>query len=428
MSTPLLIPPGSLQASLLDTLTEGVLLIDGAHQIHYANRAARCLLGYAQEELCGHNLHSQLQPRQRDGSAYPPGQSPFAWLERGGAFCFIEDILWHRAGHAIDVELTANPLDAAQPELGAIIVFREIAERKANQAALLKAFQDLDSLNARLEKAHGQLLQNEKLASVGQLAAGMAHEINNPIGFVSSNLGSLDKHVHGLLRLLDHYTLLEKEGAIAADKLPGLGLIKENIDFDYLREDVQALLSESRQGVERVRKIVKSLKDFSREGNEYQWSEIDIHHSLESTLDVLSREFAGRCQIERDYGQIPPVFCLGSEINQVFMSVLLNAAQAIETQGWIRLHTAREGEQVLIEISDNGCGISAETLPHVFDPFFTTRAIGSGSGLGLSVAYGTVQRHGGDIQISSEPGQGCCVRILLPIQPAHAASAQKETP
>lgn len=416
----------ALPEQLLDTLSEGVLTLDANNVITSSNRAARYMLGYSEAELIGQNLHSFLQAQRRDGSPYPAAESPFAWLVRGGAFCLIEDIFWHKAGHALDVEITANP--ATADGRGAIVVFRDIAERKTSQSTLLKAYQDLDTLNQRLEKAHGQLLQNEKLASVGQLAAGMAHEINNPIGFVSSNLGSLEKHVHALLRLIDYYAVLETEISFPADKLDALALLKQSIDFDYLREDVQDLLKESRQGVERVRKIVKSLKDFSREGTEYQWSETDLHHSLESTLDVLSREFGERCEIHRDYGDIPHVFCLASEINQVLMSVLLNAAQAIDEQGQIRIKTSREADRVHIDIHDTGCGITPEALQHIFDPFFSTKGVGSGSGLGLSVAYGSIQRHGGDITIESTPGEGTLVRISLPIQPGHAANGPEEAP
>ncbi|GAB2883376.1 hypothetical protein GCM10027046_09870 [Uliginosibacterium flavum] len=404
---------------LLDTLSEGVLVLDACHTITYSNRAARYLLGYSNAELVGQSLHAHLQSRHRDGTPYPVNESPFSWLHRGGAFCFIEDVFWHKNGSPLDVEITANPL--SEPAPGAIVVFRDIAERKNSQAKLLKAFQDLDALNLRLDKAHGQLLQNEKLASVGQLAAGMAHEINNPIGFVSSNLNSLEKHVQALLRLVDHYERLEQDGYIPVAKCEALTLLKQSIDFRYLRDDVQDLLCESRQGVERVRKIVKSLKDFSREGNEYQWSEIDLHHCLESTLDVLSREFNGRCELLRDYGEIPHVFCLASEINQVLMSVLLNAAQAIGERGTISISTHREQDNAIIEITDTGCGIVPEAMPHIFDPFFTTKTIGAGTGLGLSVAYGTIQRHGGNIEIDSSPGKGSTVRISLPIKPGEVA-------
>lgn len=412
----------SVPELLLDTLSEGVLTLDGSNVISACNRAARYMLGYSETELLGQNLHSLLQAQRRDGSPYPPDESPFAWLARGGAFCFIEDIFWHKAGHLLDVEITANPINPAAPGTGSIVVFRDIAERKTSQATLLKAYQDLDSLNQRLEKAHGQLLQNEKLASVGQLAAGMAHEINNPIGFVSSNLGSLEKHVHALLQLIDCYVALESECALPADKREALARIKHAIDFDYLRDDVRDLINESRQGIERVRNIVKSLKDFSHEGTEYQWAETDLHHCLESTLDVLSREFRDRCEIHRDYGEIPRVFCLASEINQVLMSVLLNAAQAISSHGQITIRTSREADRVHIDISDTGCGIAPDAMQHIFDPFFTTKGIGAGSGLGLSVAYGTVQRHGGHITLSSTPGIGTQVRITLPIQPGGQAN------
>jgi two-component system, NtrC family, sensor kinase len=404
---------------LLDTLTEGVLVLDARQHITYTNRAARYMLGYTDAALLGQNLHDFLQAQRRDGTPFPVAESPFSWLRRGGAFCFIESIFWHQDGHALDVEVTATPLNTGD---GAIVVFRDIAERKESQATLLKAFQDLDALNKRLDKAHGQLLQNEKLASVGQLAAGMAHEINNPIGFVSSNLGSLDKHVHALLRLIEHYEALEHDGSIASEKLAALALLKQSIDYDYLREDVRDLLNESRQGVERVRKIVKSLKDFAREGNEYQWSEVDLHHCLESTLDVLNREFVDRCEIHRDYGDIPHVLCLASEINQVLMSVLLNAAQAINGHGSISLRTRQHDGKVAITITDTGSGIPEDVMPKIFDPFFTTKAVGAGSGLGLSVAYGSLKRHDGDIKIDSVPGQGTTVCITLPIKRIEAAT------
>lgn len=417
MNTPTFQDSQQFEQQALDTISEGILGLNEHNHICFANRAAIHLLGWSREELMGQEQHALLQAKHRDSSPYPAEQSPLAWLKRGGAFCFIEEVFWRKDGHAIDVEMTGMPLNTNSSTACAILSFRDISERKASQSTLLKAFQDLDALNLRLEKAHGQLLQNEKLASVGQLAAGMAHEINNPIGFVSSNLSSLEKHMHALLRLLDHYATLEEDGSILPEKLASLRTLKKSIEFDYLHDDVQDLLHESRQGVERVRKIVKSLKDFSNEGNEYQWAEVDLHHCLESTLDVLSREFDGRIELHRQYGTLPPVFCLASEVNQVLMSVLLNAAQAIDTHGTITLRTLLEDGRAVIEIKDSGTGIAPDVLPHIFDPFFTTRPVGQGTGLGLSVAYGTIKRHGGDIQISSQPGQGTLVRIFLPINP-----------
>lgn len=257
-----------------------------------------------------------------------------------------------------------------------------------------------------LLEAHGQLLQSEKMASIGQLAAGVAHEINNPIGFVSSNLGTLGNYISDLLSLAETARTCA-EGKALADK----------IDLDFLSSDIPALLAESKEGLHRVMKIVQDLKDFSRVG-EIHWQIADLHEGLDSTLNIAANEIKYKCTVTKHYGEIPPIYCLPSQLNQVFMNLVVNAAQAIETQGEITIRTECVGsEAIRISISDTGGGIAPEHINHLFEPFFTTKPIGKGTGLGLSLAWGIIVRHHGRIEVTSELGKGTTFVITLPIRP-----------
>jgi two-component system NtrC family sensor kinase len=265
----------------------------------------------------------------------------------------------------------------------------------------------------KLEEAHNQLLQSEKLASIGQLAAGVAHEINNPIGFVNSNLGTLNNYVAQLLALVDEYAAAEVDLSPTARQR--IALARQAADIDFLRQDIQALIAESIDGAARVRRIVQDLRDFSRPGDS-EWQEADIHGGLESTLNVVWNEIKFKADIVRDYGELPLVECLPSQLNQVFLNLLVNAAQAIPDHGTINLRSCRDGDWVRIAIRDNGTGVPPEIRARIFDPFFTTKPIGKGTGLGLSVAYGIVEKHGGRIEVDSEPGQGATFTVCLPIK------------
>jgi signal transduction histidine kinase len=257
-----------------------------------------------------------------------------------------------------------------------------------------------------LHEAHNQLLQSEKMASIGQLAAGVAHEINNPIGFVNSNLGTLGNYIGDLLRLAEAAAACP-EGKAVADK----------IDLDFLRGDIPALLAESKDGLNRVRKIVQDLKDFSRVG-EVHWQSADLHQGLDSTLNIVNNEIKYKCSVTKQYGVLPPIYCLPSQLNQVFMNLLVNAAQAIEKHGEILIRTECVGTHaVRVSISDTGSGIPPEHLNRLFEPFFTTKPVGKGTGLGLSLAWGIIARHHGRIDVESKVGKGTTFTITLPIKP-----------
>jgi PAS domain S-box-containing protein len=272
------------------------------------------------------------------------------------------------------------------------------------------------ALNRKLEVAQNQLLQSEKMASIGQLAAGVAHEINNPIGFVNSNLGTLNSYLGDIFTVLDVCLAAAEASPHPADFEPILAAKAER-ELDYLRTDAIQLLAESREGLERVRKIVQDLRDFSRVG-ETQWQWADIHHGLDSTLNIVWNELKYTCEVIRHYGKLPQINCVPSQLNQVFMNLLVNAAQSIEGHGQIVITTECVGEDaVRVSIADTGRGIPAQHLKRIFEPFFTTKPVGKGTGLGLSLAWSIVERHGGRIEVSSEIGKGTTFSVTLPIEP-----------
>lgn len=258
-------------------------------------------------------------------------------------------------------------------------------------------------LDAKVAARTQELLQSEKMASIGQLAAGVAHEINNPIGFVNSNLGTLGRYAEQLLKLAELGAATEAGQAM-----------KKEIDLEYLRSDLTDLLKESQDGLNRVRKIVSNLKDFARV-DEAEWQSADLLAGLESTLNVAAHEIKYKADIVRELIPLPPVRCIPAQINQVFLNLLVNAAQAIAQHGTITLKSGVEGERVWIEIIDTGCGMDEDTQRRVFEPFFTTKPVGTGTGLGMSVSYDIVKQHGGKLEIDSAPGQGTRMRLWLPV-------------
>jgi two-component system, NtrC family, sensor kinase len=288
--------------------------------------------------------------------------------------------------------------------------------RESVEAELLRRNQELTDLNEQLSMAQAQLLQSEKLASIGQLAAGVAHEINNPISFVFSNFGTLATYVDSLLRMLVRYEQAERFIA-DPDVLKDIADLRQQVDLDFLQDDVLVLMAESREGIERVRKIVQDLKDFSRVDAHQEWQWADLHHGIDSTLNIVNNEVKYKADIVKEYGAMPEVECLPSQINQVIMNIVVNGAQAIQgPRGRITIRTGTVADQVWIEIADNGCGIPAAIRSRIFDPFFTTKPIGTGTGLGLSLSYGIIQKHRGRIDVQSEEGAGTVFRIELPIR------------
>ncbi len=291
-----------------------------------------------------------------------------------------------------------------------------IAERtaelwQANQT-MAREQRELTALLQKVEEAQNQLLQSEKMAAIGQLAAGVAHEINNPVGFVNSNMGTLKTYTAQLFEVIDAY-----EAVAAGAPASRLAEAKRAADLAFLREDLPQLIDESQEGLSRVTRIVQDLKDFSHIDEAGQ-QEADLNAGIESTLNVVWNEIKYKADIVRELGDIPPVLCAPAQINQVFMNILVNAAQAIETHGTITLRSGTQNGHVWFEIEDNGKGIPEEVRKRIFEPFFTTKPVGKGTGLGLSISYDiVVKKHGGSLDVRSEPGKGSCFRITLPIHP-----------
>jgi two-component system NtrC family sensor kinase len=280
-----------------------------------------------------------------------------------------------------------------------------------------KLTQANDALLAEIaERKHleGQLVQSEKLASIGQLAAGVAHEINNPIGYIFSNFSTLDGYLAGLFEMLAAY---ESAGPSLAspETQATLAGLRERLGIAFLTDDVPALMRESREGILRVRQIVQDLKDFSRVDSLQEWQRADLHQGIDSTLNIVASEVRYRADVVKQYGRIPEIECLPSQLNQVVMNLVVNAAHAMGSErGLITIRTGCDGGTVWFEVADNGSGIAPEVLPRIFDPFFTTKPVGQGTGLGLSLSYGIVHKHRGRIDVRSEPGRGTTFRVVLP--------------
>ncbi|MCF5170355.1 ATP-binding protein [Pseudomonas canadensis] len=268
------------------------------------------------------------------------------------------------------------------------------------------------------ERKHleSQLVQSEKLASLGQLAAGVAHEINNPVGFISSNLSTLEGYFNQLQQMLDAYQRAEAL-VTPPEQSEQLKAMRLGLELDFLKEDIPVLIKESREGIGRVVQIVKDLKNFSRVDNEQTWQFANLQQGIDSTLNIVASELKYKADVVKHYGALPEIECLASQLNQVVMNLVINAAQAMGPErGTITISTGVDSENVWLEVADNGYGIAPQTLQKIFDPFFTTKPVGEGTGLGLSLSYGIVKKHRGDISVSSELGKGTTFRVVLPIR------------
>jgi len=448
---------------IIDSDPVATFVIDRDHRVTHWNNACAALTGCTAQELLG----TSLQWR----AFYPEQRPTLADLIVAGAVDERVDEYYgtksvRRSSIVPGAFEAAAPMHNAQGDLiGAIETLQDISERKWAEAALLETQEQLESLveqrteqlanakemleadiarrknterellrrneelselNEKLSQAKEQLVQNEKLASLGQLAAGVAHEINNPIGYVQSNINALENYLNDLFGLLDLYqqavtpapNFSSGRTAGHSDIIGELERMRDKIDLKFLRDDIPHLLNESKEGILSVRKIVQGLKEFSRADMAEGWQKSDVHMGLDSTLKITNNEIKYRAEVVRHYADLPLIECMPAQLNQVFMNLLMNAAQAIpaDRSGQIVISTGREGDSVWVEVCDNGAGIAPNNLGRIFDPFFTTKSVGKGTGLGLSLAYGIIQKHHGEISVRSEVGKGSCFRVLIPIR------------
>ena len=286
-------------------------------------------------------------------------------------------------------------------------------EITATNEALNTQKDELGHTLENLKLTQDQLIQSEKLASVGQLTAGIAHELNNPVNFISGNVKPLRRDIDDIFEILGKYEKIIRENDIS-DKFNEVDSLKEKLDFKLLTTEIKSLLEGISEGAHRSSEIVKGLRSFSRLDDD-KFQHADLHDGLDSSLILLYNKTKGRINVHKEYGDLPKVECLPSKINQVFMNLLTNSIQAIEGRGDIFIETISSGIGVKIIIRDTGAGMSTEVKKHIFEPFYTTKEVGSGTGLGLAISYGIIEQHQGNIDVISEDGKGTEFIISLPI-------------
>jgi signal transduction histidine kinase len=340
-------------------------------------------------------------------------------LPMGGQLQYYESRLI-RSGPTESVCIVRNITERKQAELRLQQQEEELRRHRAQlEEQVNNRTEKLLQATRELEERQVQLIQAEKLASIGQMAAGVAHEISSPVGYVMSNLGVLNQYISSLTPLLE----LQRELVGAGGPLPPeereallarLEAEWKRADVSSVLEDLPGLLEETMEGARRIKEIVQSLRMFAREDSgEPQLA--DLNEELESTLRMVWNQLKYKCTVERDFEPLPRLRCHPTQIGQVFANLLVNAAQAIERQGVIRIRTRQEGNEVVVRISDTGHGMTPETRARLFTPFFTTKPRGQGTGLGLSVSQSIIARHQGRIEVESEPGKGTTFTVALPL-------------
>jgi len=424
--------------AISDSAQDAIAKMDDAGRVTYWNPAAQRIFGFSVEEALGRDLHNLIAP-ERYHEIIAASLERFRQSgQRNTAGKLIEVQARCKDGREIPIELSISSVrqDGAWHAIG---IVRDVSERKVLEERILRknhvlkqARTELEEKNYKLEKAHadlkaiqGQQLQQEKMASIGQLAAGVAHEINNPTGFVSSNLKTLQDYTREFADMIDAYRSLiahlRQHGATETtaiqERIDAIDEMESRIDLEYILEDTRDLIAESQEGTERIKKIVIDLKDFAHPGQQ-ELVLADLHRNIDSVLNIVANEIKYKATVRREYGNLPEVQCYPQQLNQVFMNLMVNAAQAIEQQGEIAIATASRGDRVEIRISDTGSGIPEANLKKIFDPFFTTKPVGKGTGLGLNVAYNIVKKHGGTISATSTMGKGTTFQITLPIDQA----------
>ncbi len=432
---------------IVERLEVGILAIDPQFRVVLWNRFMETHSGRDLDSMRGQCLFESFPElperwlRRKIESVFELGNYSFtSWEQRPYLFRFQHNRPITGGVDAMRQNCTFLPLrDASGVVRLVVLTLSDYTDTALIQQKLTAAMAVSDeerrkqrALLRRLQDAKAQLFQSEKLASIGQLAAGVAHEINNPVGFVTSNLGSLERYLIDLTTLIESY-------ASHADQLPpaaaeAVRRQREKLDYDFIREDLGALIRESREGLDHIRRIILDLKDFTRV-DQSGWQLADLEKAFDSTLNVVWNELKYKATIVKDYRHPPQVECIPGQINQVLMNLLVNAGHALGEKGEITLRTGPDPSEVTgavaevwVEVEDDGCGISVEHQKRIFDPFFTTKPVGQGTGLGLSVSYNIIRRHGGRIDVRSTVGVGTCFRLTLPVQRSEVADAVSESP
>lgn len=384
----------------MDCIGDMVLLVGPDGRIRRCNQALRLFVGKEYMEILGTDWRDLFHNHSLSaGTSFTSG-SELHHLPSGRWFVFTEYPFTDRTGNETR---------------GTVITLHDTTELKITMDALGKAYKELQASQA-------QVLQSEKMASIGQLAAGVAHEINNPIGFISSNLGTLGKYLERITGFMASQERIVEQGA-TAEALRELAAVRRELKIDRIVPDIGKLIDESLDGANRVRKIVKDLNTFSRV--DQGCSEIaDLVECLESAVTIVWNQLKYKATLNRNYGNVPPLKCYPQQLNQVFMNLLVNAGHSIEGQGIITIMTWLDADNAYVSIADTGCGIEPEHLSRIFEPFFTTKEEGKGTGLGLSISYDIIKKHHGDITVESVVGAGTTFTVKLPLENPDLESAR----
>jgi signal transduction histidine kinase len=277
-------------------------------------------------------------------------------------------------------------------------------ELENSHDALKRAYLDLQS-------AQEQLIQTEKMASLGQLVAGIAHEIKNPLNFIYGNTGFLSDYIQKMQVLLERFEALP---SLSVEDKSEIEKLKEGVHYAFIQQDLKTLIDNFTEGARRINTIVTDLRSFSRMDTD-ALSDVDLHSSIEMSLNLLRNQYKNRIEIHKEYGDIPTIKGYSGKLNQVFMNLLSNAFHAVRDSGDVWIRTRFKDGMVEIEIEDNGVGIPKEHLTRIFEPFFTTKPVGQGTGLGLSISYGIIEQHHGKIQVTSALQKGSAFTVQLPV-------------
>ncbi|HDQ04436.1 MAG TPA: PAS domain S-box protein [Deltaproteobacteria bacterium] len=417
--------------TILDEMEEGYFELDLAGNTTFFNDSICTIFGYPPEESLGLN-YKQYTDKENAGICF----KVYNEIYKTGIPGMVQEYEIIRKDKTKRYVETSASLrrDSSGKIVGFRGISRDITERKRVEEALKKSRDELIKKNKELEESRrnvqitleklgsayeelkttqAKIIQQEKMASIGQLAAGVAHEINNPVSFIASNLGTLNKYIGRFIDFMQAQTDIIK-GFKSPDVADKMGKKRKQLKIDYLMEDVQKLVQESLDGTERVQKIVQSLNRFSRV-DDADYRKTDINECLEQSINIVWNELKHKATLHKDYGKIPATKCYPQQLSQVFINLLLNASQAIAEKGEIKIKTWGTRKEIWVSISDTGEGISPEKITKVFEPFFTTKEVGKGTGLGLSISYEIIQQHKGDISVESTEGKGTTFTVKIPV-------------
>ena len=398
----------NLFLTFFDSLKHPAFLLDTAGYVLHMNTSAHQLLG--RSEVPGAHYYTRNRPREK----LPMLQAEIAAFLASSAQEWITETWWPAPGKGVCFEAHLHRLnDVSGKTPGAGLTFQDITERKSGQERLHHANWELQAALDELKQAQRQLIQSEKMAAIGQLSAGIAHEINNPVGFVRTNVNQLAGYTEQMFTMLRAYRQALPDLA-SADRRQELEQLSRELEMEFLAEDTPLLLQQTVEGLDRVVKIVADMRTFSRQSGT-EWETASLNDLVESTLNVVWNQIKYKAEVERDYAELPEIPCFPNQLAQVIMNLVVNAAHAVAEGGHIRLATALDRGMVRLTVSDDGCGIPAGIRDRIFDPFFTTKPVGQGTGLGLSVSHGIVQKHGGHIELESTPGRGASFHVFLPL-------------